>query len=810
METSTLRSIDSTLLLKRQIPHYKTKIICDNNGRVRGYLRRQEEHGYQPIALKGLSDHLTEEAIEKTAKMLESSYVKLQGNHLHIISRGLGGVPPPKDAPKNFICPISHKIMKTPIVASCGHTFEKAELRTWIYCDSFTQMFHKLSFDPYTYIDYDSCYIPCPTCRKPLNLDLNSDNWPINIPIKAQIDEWKQQRIEPVCPRALCENPVPLDTAKSNLFSQLIKYPTKQILQLAKYYVRGENDSEIIKQYEETIKITDNIETYVEYIQFLLKADYQLKASKAFVYLARWRKKNNNHQEVIKAYREALQLQPENKNFLEEFARYLEEIEEKEEAIHSYLTLIALTKKEKDSFPRLAKYYKKLIELEPNELNHYKSCHELMKKNDKKAEAKELKKKILEMQGITWSDPEKTILRKKVKKLEQQNAELEKECSQLQATEKRLAADMKRILATLNEKFKGQKKPPIHSRINQISNKTGKRAVRHAIELLRKEDPMVTELSFEREHIGIAGAQALEIPLKVNQSIQTLNLAANGIGIAGAQALGEIFMINQSVQSLDLNSNQIGDAGTQALGTALEVNQSILTLNLEWNQIGGAGAQTLGAALKVNQSVQSLDLCNNQIGNAGAEALGTALQVNQSILTLNLGGNRISATGAQALGAALQVNRTLQSLNLERNQIGTVGAQAFATALQVNQSIRTLDLRRNYIGDAGAQALAKALKNNLSLQNLLLTSNEINNPGAYALARALEKNSSIQRLDLSDQSSKSTHYTFNYGYPINHRILTRIHQLLQRNNPNPTPEQSPPPTHPNHPLRQTQPPCPQQ
>ena len=696
MEISTLQSISPTLILKSPIPHYKAKITCDNNGRVQGYLKRGGEHCYQPIAVKGLPDYLTKGAIGKTAKMLTSSYVKLQGNHLNVMPKGLGGIPPEEDAPKCFFCPISHEIMETPIVSSCGHTFEKRQLLQWIDRGDHT----------------------CPICQKDLNLNSNPDNWSMNHAIKNQIDEWQQKRMEPVCPRILSENPASLDTAKSNLF-----------LQLAKYYLEQKNYSEAIKQCEEAIKDADNIETYAEYVQLLLIVNYPLKASKAFVYLARWHKREKNPQEVVKAYQKAIQLQPENKDFLEEFAKHLEEMEEKEEAVHCYETLIEISKKEEESFLALAKYYKKLIELEPNELKHYGAYRTLLKANGKREEVEKIKEKIFKIQGITWSDPEKAILKKKIEKLKGQHAMLEEEVIQLKASEQRLETAMQafetRIVATLNaglkeQKWNEEKQVRINSFINAIPGEIGRKAVQNAVEILRKNDPTVTELKLE----------------------------SNKIGTAGARALAEALEGNQTITQLYIQGNQIGDEGIQAIARTIENNPQIplQQLSIESNRISDEGAGTLARVIEYNPQIalQQLALINSQISIWGAVAIAKAIENNRQIplQQLKLGGNQIGERGAIAIASVIEnnVQIPLQTLALSSNQIGDNGALVLARAIEHNPQIplQQLDLRNNQISNEGALTLTQALKNNLQLplQHLDLRGNPIT-PTTLAQIQAL-------------------------------------------------------------------------
>ena len=729
MKTSTfcptLQLANSSLLLKWQALNQEAIIIHDNNGRVRGYLNKKGKNGCQSIAIKGLPTYLAKENIEKAAKMLKSSYVKLQGNRLNVIPRGLGGIPPEENVPECFICPISHEIMETPVVTPCGHTFEKVQLLQWV----------------------NSGHSNCPTCQKDLTLNSSPNNWSINYAIKSQIDEWKQQKTEPVCPRALSKNPTPVDAAKSNL-----------LLQLAKHYVEQKNYSDAIKQYEEAIKNTDNIEPYVEYVQLLLKADYPLKASKAFVYLARCYQKENNHKEVVNAYREAIQLQPENKDFLEEFARHLEKVEEKEEAVHCYETLIKISQKEEKSFLALAKYYKKLIELEPNELKHYEAYRTLLQANGQREEAKEIKKKILERQRITSSNPEKAILKKKIKKLKRQQATLEMEVIRLKASEQRLEAAMQtleiRIVARVNtglreQKWNEEKQRWINSFINAIPNEMEKKAVRNAVEILRKNDLNQTELDLKVSTIKAAGAQALAIALKDNQTLQQLNLFCNEIGITGARALAGALEGNQTLQQLNLFYNKIEATGAIAIARILEKNQSLQLLDLTHNQIDDAGTIAIAKVLEKNQSLQQLNLTHNRIDNAGAIAIAIALKANQTLQQLNLSSNKIGTEGGQAIAKALEKNQSLQHLNLTHNQIGAEGATAMAKALRKNLSLQSLALSSNKIGTEGAQAIAKALKKSQSLQHLNLACNSIDDKGIQALAVALQKNLSLQILDLT-------------------------------------------------------------
>ena len=767
MEISTLKLISSPerqlpqtkenearTLLKRGVPHHKIKITCEKTGRIQGHFKREGEHCYQPIALKGLPGYLAKEAIEKTTQMLESSYVKLQGNHLDIMQRGLGGIPPKENVPACFICPISHEIMETPVVTPCGHTFEKVQLLQWV----------------------NNGHSNCPTCPKDLILNSNPNNWSINYAIKNQIDEWMQKSIEPVYPKTLSENPTPIDAAKSNL-----------LLQLAKHCIEQKNYSEAIKQYEEAIKNTDNIEPYVEYVQLLLKADYPLKASKAFVYLARCYQKGNNHQEVVNAYQEAIQLQPENKDFLEEFARHLEEVEDKEEAVHCYETLIEISKKEEEPFLALAKYYKKLIELKPNELRHYEAYRTLLKANGQKKEAEEIKKKITEMQGITWSDPETALLKKKVEKLKKRNAILKEEVFQLKAAEQKLETAMQtletRIVIRLNGGSKEEndgKQQRINSLINAISDEIGRKVVRNAVEILYKNDPQITKLKLQSSKIGNEGARALAEALEGNQTLQQLKLKANQIDVEGAEAIANAIEKTRQIplQKLILVNNQITSKGLLALAKAIENNPQIplQKLILSNNQIGTGGILALTKAIENNPHIplRQLSFGSNHVGYKGALALAKMIENNPQIplQSLNLPATRIDDDAVMVLARVIENNPQipLQQLNFTYNQIGNTGATALANTLKKNQSLQKLHLDRNKIGDVGTQALAKAIENNpqIPLQELHLRFNPIGTEGGQALIRMIENNPELplRKLPLSKNL-------------IDSKILAKIQQLLE-------------------------------
>ena len=616
---------DSFPLLERRGSGCVVKITQRGDGRVEARVKRDGRSAF--VKLKGIPSRLGEENRGKLRKMLEGAYVRFREGCVEVRARGCGGMmnSAEEELPETFLCPITKQLMETPVFANCGHTFEKSALLEWLRTGRSN--------------------IACPICRNPIILDEGRD-WVPNYTIKDAIDEWKQKENEPIVPRALLSNPPPSTNRNQ------------------------------IKRYEAILKTEDSGFIYSEYAKLLEQEGPMQKAAKAYLYLARLCMKKNEPEELESeavrnifcnpknpktttelsesylrgaknAYQKAVTLQPENKDFMEEYAQYLEKIGKKMTAATLYEELIKLARKEELSIATVEKYHDKLIELQPGEQNHYKKYWHFLQKNGQSEKANEIKQRLLEITGLG----EEMLDQEMIEDQEYQNE--------------------------------------IDSLLNQIPDEHERIGMRNAIELLRtlKTGEVQQLLSIENRGPNDVGEEAWQAAFKkltsVNSSFDTSqNLSGIKIGNESAIIWAKLYARKLGFKGFDLAYNQIGDEGAKAVAAMLKENQEIVTISLKDNQIGDEGAKAFAATLESNQTLYNLYLDQNQIGDEGVKAFAKMLEKNHTLQALKLDNNPIRSEGIDALFQALKENTTLANMFIRHND-----AERIDPLLQANNQI---------------------------------------------------------------------------------------------------------------------------
>lgn len=290
---------------------------------------------------------------------------------------------------------------------------------------------------------------------------------------------------------------------------------------------------------------------------------------------------------------------------------------------------------------------------------------------------------------------------------------------------------------------------------------------------LRKNDPKLTELSYEKKGWGPDEVERLSRALTNNTVVKSLRLANNEIGPQGSVSITSILRTNKQIVYIDLSKNQIGTAGAIEIAGGLHENQTLKVLKLNENNIGDEGLANLSRNIPVNGCLTCLELMSNSFGAEGLAALSETLQRgaprlsslnlswnaidndgmtfladgiagNSNLTSLNLSMCDLTADEVKILAEALQANTSMQSLDLSGNKINWEGAKFLADALIDHPQILSINLKSNSLGDEGMTAIATLLekKSNLSLN---LKFNEIDVPGARALAGAIRRNPSCTR-----------------------------------------------------------------
>ena len=78
------------------------------------------------------------------------------------------------------------------------------------------------------------------------------------------------------------------------------------------------------------------------------------------------------------------------------------------------------------------------------------------------------------------------------------------------------------------------------------------------LERIRKNDPKLTEVNFNRYKIKDLEAQELANAFRDNNTVKTLNLGGNNITYIGAQALADALVNNKTLTNLNISLNIIG------------------------------------------------------------------------------------------------------------------------------------------------------------------------------------------------------------------------------------------------------------
>ena len=154
----------------------------------------------------------------------------------------------------------------------------------------------------------------------------------------------------------------------------------------------------------------------------------------------------------------------------------------------------------------------------------------------------------------------------------------------------------------------------------------------------------------ERLRLGdfVTDAVAVDIAkafaVNSNGHLREVRIGHGVFGDIGAAAFAEALMLNTIVSNLSFEENHIGDAGAIALSKWIAKSGSLLyDLNLSHNNISDDGALAVADAIAVagehRNQLARLDLMENDIGDAGGRGLADAVRINSRVEQLRLDGN---------------------------------------------------------------------------------------------------------------------------------------------------------------------------
>lgn len=239
----------------------------------------------------------------------------------------------------NLICPITRELFIDPVVTSCGHAFERVAIEA-----------HKKNHDW------------CPSCRQP-----GGDLSPVYL-LKEEAEKIRNKFLIPT-PAEVEERPIDKNPKKAELF-----------LKIAKGMIEEKEYEEVIKQYKEVLKYTNDSSDYAPLPLFLLLLKKPLEAAYSLFCLAILQF-NESKGEYLQTLNHAFSLVPR-LTPLTCTALKLHLNQETEKAVNIFcaLALDALKVHEKD---KAIEFYERALECAPEQIDLYIRLEEFYEGNRK-------------------------------------------------------------------------------------------------------------------------------------------------------------------------------------------------------------------------------------------------------------------------------------------------------------------------------------------------------------------------------------------------------------------------------------------
>ena len=511
LEAQRCRESGDFLLLERRGVNWHVKVVRENTGRVRGYVTRKGP-GCDSIIVKGLPNYLSVEKAKSTAQMLKGSYVVLRRSCVEVRPSGFGGMMHCcslqhafvwEDIPKGFLCPITKQMMANPVLASCGHTFEKEAI-----------------------VERKKKEGNCPICEKELTEETIS-----NFRLKSEIDCWQEAQKKAVLPLRFKGNPAKCHEEKIKRANAWIEN--------ANIFIEDGDFKTAIGYYEEALAYIDEQKFYAKYVD-LLRKERSSKLINACLLLARLYKdeakkqqerSDEMHLKAEKTYRNALrwmtnEFEIERVNYREELADYLKEIGKQEEAIEQYEML--LQENRHKGTPLIDKCYEILIELKSVPGKYHGDYLHFLIESNRLEKAKEVQRKVQEFWAQKFANLEKKQAEESAR-AENEIREKNKEKKSLVVVKSKVKKEMKIIQESTKALNLSSCNPHKISEVLQIIDKLSWWNILGCIE--KECTEVASKKKIEIKKLDISGldiaALTLEKLIKNNFGVEKLILANN-------------------------------------------------------------------------------------------------------------------------------------------------------------------------------------------------------------------------------------------------------------------------------------------
>ncbi|XP_034542329.1 protein NLRC5 isoform X2 [Notolabrus celidotus] len=258
--------------------------------------------------------------------------------------------------------------------------------------------------------------------------------------------------------------------------------------------------------------------------------------------------------------------------------------------------------------------------------------------------------------------------------------------------------------------------------------------------------PLLTELDFSHNHLGIFGAEFLSTVLPTLPNLTSLSIGSKETRAVVAEKISESLLQAAAIQSLNLSGYVISDTAAQSLTRTLP---RLRSLNLSLCVWTGDGGLQLIKALGECVGLDSLCLDSWQLSEEHSVSLAHTLRSVNSIHVLKLN-KVVTADCGLMLLTAMEGLTQMEEIELEGWRLGERGVDQLTRLLLLWKDLRRISLSKNLINDQSGEKLLVALKCCCHLEELNLSSNQLGDLTAARMAIVLPSLTHITVLDISE------------------------------------------------------------
>ncbi|KAF3689150.1 Protein NLRC5 [Channa argus] len=263
--------------------------------------------------------------------------------------------------------------------------------------------------------------------------------------------------------------------------------------------------------------------------------------------------------------------------------------------------------------------------------------------------------------------------------------------------------------------------------------------------------PLVRELDFSYNNLGIEGAEFLCSVLPLLPNLTSLSIGSKEICPDVVEKLSEALLRSTSVQNINLSGHVIQDTTAPIVAKMFPRLQSLNLSHCDWSATG-----RLQLIQALGQCVSLEDLCLD-LDEENRVYLEQALRKINSIRRLKL--NKIPTVmgpseGNSVLGllTSMEGLTRIEEIDMEGWRMADRGAEQLTRLLHIWTELRKISLSKNLINDQTGDKLVEALISCSHLEELHLSSNSLGNLTAARMALVLPSLPHITVLDISDNS----------------------------------------------------------